>query len=133
MGGTRPIWNRVAKDYDRFVTHPKKNPLLTQYLESEQDYLEKIIRKAHFLTQKKVTVFEVGSGTGRIAFDLMDNEKVADIVKYYVGIDNAEVMANEANRLCIRGMATKSNYNEIFFELMDALDLKESSLEMEKL
>ena len=127
--GSTPIWNKAARDYEKYVTH-STNHFLKQYLRKEREFIKETIQEAAKTTGKKVTVFEVGSGTGRVAFDIADNRDLDPFIKYIIGIDSAEEMVNQAIKLQLEKLRWNPNdpelskrFSKIFFSVMDALDL----------
>lgn len=121
---TIPIWNKAAKDYDTYVTHSKKRLLLC-YIEKEREFISKMIQKVKDVSSRNVTIFEVGCGTGRIAFDIINNQNLAKSIDYIIGIDNAEEMVRAANDILFERlrMPNNSDYKKILFSLMDALEM----------
>ncbi|MCK4478178.1 methyltransferase domain-containing protein [Candidatus Bathyarchaeota archaeon] len=92
--GTRNIWEQKASIYDRYVTRTR-NKLLRFYLTKEQNFLDDYLRRV--ITQKakrKISIVEIGSGTGRTLLYYAKKPNIINNVEYMIGIDNALAMHN---------------------------------------
>lgn len=83
----KAIWNRVASDYDEFVTFGH-NKLIHQFIKKESEILIDIIKKQ----RSEISLIEIGCGTGRVLFNLVSKKSINKKIKYLIGIDNAKTM-----------------------------------------
>lgn len=88
------VWEKKASIYDRFVTKTR-NPLLRLYISKEQELLDKFLKKMIAKNPgKKITIFEIGSGTGRMLLRYITKPDLIDKCEYLIGIDEATAMYN---------------------------------------
>lgn len=88
------VWNKKASIYDRYVTRTR-NHSLRHYISKEQElldeYLEKVIARH---PERKISIFEIGSGTGRTLLSYIKKPNILRNVEYLIGIDEAPAMYN---------------------------------------
>jgi len=90
--GTGTVWQAVAPIYDRWVTLTK-NRMLRLYINREQEMLDDHL--AWILArnpEKRISVIEVGSGTGRTLLYYAHKPALIERMEYLIGIDNAPAM-----------------------------------------
>ena len=86
-------WDDISSDYDKSVEE-NTDPIIIEYLKREMEILVKIC-KSKMQKNEKLSIIDVGSGTGRVLFAL--NKILKDDSISFYGIDNSEHMIRRAN------------------------------------
>ena len=86
-------WDDISSDYDKSVEE-NTNPIIMEYLKKEMEILEDIC-KGKMQKNEKLSIIDIGSGTGRVLFAL--NKILNDDSISFYGIDNSEHMIKRAN------------------------------------
>ena len=87
-------WDDISSDYDDSVEN-NTEPTIKEYLKNEMQVLFNICKNMA-RKNEKLSIIDVGSGTGRVLFEL-DKMLDDDSISFY-GIDNSEHMINRANK-----------------------------------
>jgi SAM-dependent methyltransferase len=116
----RRVWERVAAIYDTYVTN-SEDEFLQAFMKEEQDLLDALILQ--FVSpSSKVSLLEVGCGTGRTLFWYAQHRRMLDDIEYLIGIDNATAMWNIARfkkiELQKSGILSESEARKYWFLLM---------------
>ena len=86
------LWSEVASIYDTYVTRTQ-NEWLEDFMGEEQTLLEQaVLDTLADNADKKVSVMEVGCGTGRNLVQCALSKWVMNRTEYMIGIDSAEGM-----------------------------------------
>jgi len=91
-------WDDLSIKYDRYVTQ-SKNVLLRSFIKREKRYLLSLIDEN--LQKKDVIVVEIGSGTGRLLFEIAEDESKKESpyrVRYLIGVDVSPMMTKMAKK-----------------------------------
>lgn len=118
------LWSEVASIYDAYVTRTQ-NKWLEDFISEEQTLLEEaVLDTLADKADKKVSIMEVGCGTGRNLVQCALSKRVMNRTEYMIGIDSAKGMVaaafdkkSELDRL---GLFSKAAADKIIFLLLDA-------------
>ena len=86
-------WDDISSDYDKSVEN-NNNPIIKEYLKNEMEILITICKRTG-TKNEKLSIIDIGSGTGRVLFSL--NKILNDQSISFYGIDNSDHMINRAN------------------------------------
>ena len=111
-------WNDMSSEYDNCVEN-NPNSVISDFIDEEIKIIANLCKK--FISpDKKFTIIDLGSGTGRVLFSLHDI--LGDSVSY-CGLDASEQMVQIS-----KDKQSKSNFNHISFQQYDV-----TNTEIEKL
>lgn len=86
------VWEKIAHIYDRWVT-ATRNDMLKRYINKEQEMLDDYLRWLVARNpKKKLTILEIGSGTGRTLLQYAKKPHLIEKIEYLIGIDEASAM-----------------------------------------
>lgn len=116
----KSIWDRAATIYDRYITDTT-HLFLRNFMKEEKQLLDRVIkdvaRESH-----KISLIEVGCGTGRTLFNCMTEPDIVTNIEYMIGIDNSKAMIDKAKSKrseLVRRRVFTNDSPEIFLFLME--------------
>ncbi|MDH5733156.1 MAG: hypothetical protein OEY88_05155 [Candidatus Bathyarchaeota archaeon] len=120
-------WNRIASLYDGRVTNTELG-ILREFLDIEErlldDVLINMISKKH-----KITLIEVGAGTGRTIFSYLTKRAILANLAYLIGLDNAGAMyarmTSKFEGFREDGLVSKKDSKKFVFLDMDAVAMSQ--------
>ena len=130
MGNFYKNWDDLSITYDRYITQ-SKNVLLKDFIKREKRSLFSLIDES--LKKKEVIVVEIGSGTGRLLFEIAEDQSKKENpyqIRFLIGIDVSPIMTKIAKKkhqdFLGKNELSESWENKIKFCCENAILLNES-------
>ena len=109
-------WDDISSEYDRNVEE-NKDPIIVNYLQKEMDIVSHLCKTIRKKTNKKCSIIDMGSGTGRVLFSL--DKTLKDNSMRFYGVDNSEQMINRANQKRLLNNSKNQNMKFLRHDLTD--------------
>ena len=125
MARAKSHWNTIASLYDNYVTKTDE-PVLREFLEIEEELLEGVVMNM-VSREAKISLIEVGAGTGRTLFSYLTNRQILANLVYLIGLDNAGAMyarmKSKFEQFKESGIVSIRNSEKFIFLHMDAVEM----------
>lgn len=122
----KSIWDKAAAIYDEYVTDTSHS-FLRNFMKEEQELLDKAITDVA-RQSSKISLVEVGCGTGRTLFSYATKPHILTKIEYVIGIDNSKAMIDIAKLKkgeLVRRRVLTADAPEILFFLMEGEELSQ--------
>lgn len=116
----KSVWDKAATIYDEYVTDTSHS-FLRNFMKEEQELLHKAITDVA-RQSSKISLIEVGCGTGRTLFSYVTKPHILTKIEYIIGIDNSKAMIDIAKLKMgelIRRRVFTADAPQILFFLME--------------
>lgn len=115
-------WDDISSDYDQSV-EDNDDELIVNYLQTEMEIIANLCKDIIKKSNKKCSIIDMGSGTGRVLFSL--DKALNDNTVLFYGLDTSEHMIRKANEKAISHTPQNNNMK---FLLNDSTDPKSYAL-----